>query len=76
MVIQLHKHLLLALLVLLPATVWAQSTPEFPELTGRVVDRAEMLSPEVEARLSQMLQAISWAGTGASARRARITAPF
>ncbi|WP_372988223.1 TPM domain-containing protein [Marinobacter sp.] len=57
MIIQLHKHLLLALLVLLPATVWAQSTPEFPELTGRVVDRAEILSPEVEARLSQMLQA-------------------
>jgi uncharacterized protein len=63
MVIQLHKHLLLALLVLLPATVWAQSTPEFPELTGRVVDRAEMLSPEVEARLSQMLQAHEQAST-------------
>ncbi len=57
MVVQLQKSLLLALLVLLPATVWAQSTPEFPELTGRVVDRAEMLSPDVEARLSQMLQA-------------------
>ncbi|MFO7529945.1 MAG: TPM domain-containing protein [Marinobacter sp.] len=63
MIIQLHKHLLLALLVLLPATVWAQSTPEFPELTGRVVDRAEMLSPEVEARLSQMLQAHEQAST-------------
>jgi uncharacterized protein len=63
MVIQLHKHLLLALLVLLPASGWAQSTPEFPELTGRVVDRAEMLSPEVEARLSQMLQAHEQAST-------------
>lgn len=63
MVFQLHKNLLLVLLVLLPATVWAQSTPEFPELTGRVVDRAEMLSPEVEARLSQMLQAHEQAST-------------
>lgn len=63
MVIQLNKSLLLALLVLLPATVWAQSTPEFPELTGRVVDRAEMLSPEVESRLSQMLQAHEQAST-------------
>ncbi|MHA7926615.1 MAG: TPM domain-containing protein [Marinobacter sp.] len=63
MVVQLPKNLLLALLVLLPATVWAQSTPEFPELTGRVVDRAEMLSPDVEARLSQMLQAHEQAST-------------
>lgn len=63
MVIQLNKSLLLALLVLLPATVWAQSTPKFPELTGRVVDRAEMLSPEVESRLSQMLQAHEQAST-------------
>jgi uncharacterized protein len=63
MVVQLNKSLLLALLVLLPATVWAQSTPEFPELTGRVVDRAEMLSPEVESRLSQMLQAHEQAST-------------
>jgi uncharacterized protein len=63
MVFQLNKNLLLTLLVLLPATVWAQSTPEFPELTGRVVDRAEMLSPQVEARLSQMLQAHEQAST-------------
>jgi len=63
MVVQLPKNLLLALLALLPATVWAQSTPEFPELTGRVVDRAEMLSPDVEARLSQMLQAHEQAST-------------
>nr|WP_250832536.1 TPM domain-containing protein [Marinobacter sediminum] len=57
------KNLLVALLLLLPATLWAQSTPEFPELTGRVVDRAEMLSPEVETRLSQMLQAHEQAST-------------
>lgn len=63
MIVQFHKNLLLALLVLLPATVWAQSTPEFPDLTGRVVDRAEMLSPDVEARLSQMLQAHEQAST-------------
>ncbi|GAA0849938.1 hypothetical protein GCM10009113_30490 [Marinobacter szutsaonensis] len=63
MIVQLNKTLLLTLLVLLPATVWAQSTPEFPELTGRVVDRAEMLSPDVEARLSQMLEAHEQAST-------------
>lgn len=53
----LRKSPLLALLLWFPAVLWAQSTPDFPELTGRVVDRAEMLSPEVEARLTQMLQA-------------------
>ena len=62
MVARLRNRLLLALL-LLPAAVWAQSTPEFPELTGRVVDQAEMLSPEVEARLNQMLQAHEQAST-------------
>lgn len=63
MVALLRKGPLLALLLLLPATVWAQSTPEFPQLTGRVVDGAEMLSPEVEARLGQMLQAHEQAST-------------
>lgn len=63
MIVQFQKNLLLALLVLLPASGWAQSTPEFPDLTGRVVDRAEMLSPDVEARLSQMLQAHEQAST-------------
>lgn len=58
-----RQSLLLALLLWLPAAGWAQSTPEFPELTGRVVDRAEMLSPDVEARLSQMLQAHEQAST-------------
>ncbi|QIB65586.1 TPM domain-containing protein [Kineobactrum salinum] len=58
-----RTSLLLALLLLLPATVWAQSTPEFPELTGRVVDQADMLPPEAEARLSQMLQAHEQAST-------------
>ncbi len=58
-----HKSLLVALLLLVPTTLWAQSTPEFPELTGRVVDRAEMLAPDVEARLSQILQAHEQAST-------------
>lgn len=59
----LARKSLLTVLLLLPASVWAQSTPEFPELTGRVVDRAEMLSPDVEARLSEMLQAHEQAST-------------
>lgn len=58
-----RKSLLLTLLLLLPATLWAQSTPEFPELTGRVVDRADMLAPEAEARLTRMLQAHEQAST-------------
>ena len=62
--IALPRHsLLLTLLLLLPAAAWAQSTPEFPELTGRVVDRADLLSPQVEARLTQMLQAHEQAST-------------
>ena len=59
----LRRKSLLALMLLLPAMVWAQPTPEFPELTGRVVDRAEMLPPEVEARLSRMLEAHEQAST-------------
>lgn len=35
----------------------AQSTPDFPALTGRVVDQANLLSPEVEQRLTTMLKA-------------------
>lgn len=35
----------------------AQSGPDFPELSGRVVDRADMLDPAAEARLTQMLAA-------------------
>lgn len=63
MIAQFHKSMLLALMVLLPAAVWAQPTPEFPELTGRVVDQAEILSPEVEARLGKMLQTHEQAST-------------
>ncbi len=41
----------------------AQTAPEFPPLTGRVVDQAEMLSPQTEARLNQMLAAHEQATT-------------
>lgn len=58
-----RKSLLLTLLLLLPTAAWAQSTPDFPELTGRVVDRADLLSPQVETRLAQMLQAHEQAST-------------
>lgn len=47
---------LLALIVL-PAAALAQSTPDFPELSGRVVDNAEILSPTTESKITQMLQA-------------------
>jgi uncharacterized protein len=58
-----RKSLLLTCLLLLPVAGWAQSTPEFPVLTGRVVDQADMLSPKVEERLSEMLQAHEQAST-------------
>lgn len=63
MIALLRKSPLLALLLFFAAHAWAQSTPDFPELTGRVVDQAEMLSPEAEARLSQTLQAHEEAST-------------
>ncbi|MBD3671618.1 MAG: TPM domain-containing protein, partial [Gammaproteobacteria bacterium] len=43
----------LALLLLLPQLLWA--APTFPELTGRVVDQAGLLSPEAEQALVQRL---------------------
>ena len=50
--------LFLALLVAAPAA--AQT---FPELTGRVVDQAELLSPEQEAALTQKLEALQQASS-------------
>lgn len=44
---------LLAALIASPA--WAQ---EFPELTGRVVDQADIIPPEVEAQLTAKLEAL------------------
>ncbi len=48
---------LLALIVVPISAALAQSTPEFPELSGRVVDKAGMLSPTTESQITQMLQA-------------------
>ncbi|MFN3989119.1 MAG: TPM domain-containing protein [Erythrobacter sp.] len=46
--------LIAALLAVLAAPLAAQ--PKFPELTGRVVDEAGILPPEVEARLTAQLE--------------------
>jgi len=63
---------LFALMVLPVSGAFAQSTPEFPELSGRVVDKAEMLSPATEARITQMLQAHE---QGASEQVVVVTVP-
>jgi uncharacterized protein len=47
----LGRLLLACLLVLAPAGAFAQ---QFPPLTGRVVDAANLLSPEQEAQLTQL----------------------
>jgi uncharacterized protein len=47
--------------LLVPSHVWA--APEFPKLTGRVVDDAGLLSPEAKARISQALEAYERAST-------------
>ncbi|WP_372873713.1 YgcG family protein [Pseudomonas sp.] len=48
----------LPLVLLLCAWAWmAQAQPEFPPLSGRVVDQAELLDAPTEARLSQLLAA-------------------
>lgn len=44
-------------LLMCQAPAWAQATPDFPELTGRVVDQAGMLSRDAESRLTNMLAA-------------------
>lgn len=44
-------------LLMFQAPVWAQSTPDFPELSGRVVDQAGMLSGDAESRLTNTLAA-------------------
>jgi len=42
---------------------FAQQGPKFPPLTGRVTDAADVIPPDVEARLDQKLTALE-AGTG------------
>ncbi len=45
------------------AATLAQTGPEFPELTGRVVDQADMLDAAAESQLTQMLLAHEQATT-------------
>lgn len=54
-----------AFIAVLLAAVWlaatpalAQSAPRFPALTGRVVDRADLISAETEAALTTKLEAL------------------
>jgi len=47
----------LLLLGLLCCALLVQAAPEFPKLTGRVVDNAQYLSADVQAQLSQQLKA-------------------
>lgn len=49
-------RLLCAVLALIAAPLAAQ--PEFPELTGRVVDNANIIPPETEAQLTAQLKAL------------------
>lgn len=49
---------LLTVLWLAASPALAQSRPQFPALTGRVVDQAELLSPTVEAELATRLEAL------------------
>lgn len=49
---KLLRFLLMLVVLLLPLP--AAADPSFPKLTGRVVDAANLLSPEQEAQLTQM----------------------
>lgn len=51
------------LLMLQGQVALAQSGPEFPELTGRVVDQADLLDAAAESQLTQMLEAHEQATT-------------
>lgn len=50
------------ILLLAAAAAWLAAPlaaqPQFPELTGRVVDNADLLSPEAEAQLTAKLEAL------------------
>ena len=52
---------LLALLLLLPLSAEAQ--PSFPKLSGRVVDAANLLSPEQEAQLTKLSEQVEQASS-------------
>jgi uncharacterized protein len=49
-------------LCLFASSLWAQAAgkagPTFPELTGRVVDQANIIPPEIEAQLTTRLEAL------------------
>ncbi|WP_106476043.1 TPM domain-containing protein [Phytohalomonas tamaricis] len=47
----------LSLLLVCTFAAQAQQQPDFPELSGRVVDQAELLDGQTEAQLTQMLAA-------------------
>ncbi|MCL7943806.1 TPM domain-containing protein [Marinobacter sp. ATCH36] len=63
MPVLLRRIIVFVALTLFFQAAMAQSTPDFPELTGRVVDRAEMLPEKVEANLARMLEAHEQATT-------------
>jgi uncharacterized protein len=52
------QRLYLVLLVLLAGFAAPAAAQDFPKLTGRVVDSADMLAPADEARISQKLEAL------------------
>ncbi|MGA0606478.1 TPM domain-containing protein [Phenylobacterium sp. VNQ135] len=57
------RGLVLALLALLLIPAFAFAAPKFPALTGRVVDDANLLSPQAEQKLDQELAGLE-ASTG------------
>ncbi|QUL38228.1 YgcG family protein [Erythrobacter sp. JK5] len=54
----MRRVLRLMALVALALAAPLAAQPEFPELTGRVVDNADIISPEIEAQLTAKLEAL------------------
>ena len=54
------RQIFIALLLLCAAPAWSQT---FPELSGRVVDQANLLNDQQEAELTQRLEALQQAST-------------
>ncbi len=59
----LLRSLLALLLVLVPLSAQAQSQPNFPKLSGRVVDEARLLSPAQVGQLTQLSEDVQKAST-------------
>ncbi|MFJ6024556.1 TPM domain-containing protein [Brevundimonas sp. NPDC092305] len=59
-VVRLATVWLIALVacLLVAPSAFAQRTPNFPTLTGRVVDQAELLSPAAESQITAKLEAL------------------